>query len=49
MGAQLTPDTMVFLMVQSDKIWLLVESFVTLVMKTREFDGRAERGNNEGQ
>ena len=26
----------------------LIESFVTLVMKTREVDGRAERGNNGG-
>ena len=38
-GAQLTPDTMVSLMLQSEQIW----------MKTRELDGRAERGNNGGQ
>ena len=38
-GAKLTPDTMVSLMLQSERIWTLVESFVTLVMKTREFDG----------
>ena len=44
-GAQLTPDTMVTLMLQSEQIWMLIESFVTLVMKTRELDGRAERGN----
>ena len=48
-GAQLTPDTMVSLMFQSEQLWMLIESFVTLVMKTRELDGRAERGNNEGQ
>ena len=48
-GAQLTPDTMVSLMLQSEQIWMLIESFVTLVMKTRELDGRAERGNNGGQ
>ena len=36
-GAQLTPDTMVSLMLQSEQIWMLIESFVTLVMKTREF------------
>ena len=48
-GAQLTPDTIVSLMLQSEQIWMLVESFVTLVMKTRELDGRAERGNNGGQ
>ena len=48
-GAQLTPDTMVSLMLQSEQIWMLIESFVTLVMKTRELDGLAERGNNGGQ
>ena len=48
-GAQLTPDTMVSLMLQFEQKWMLIESFVTLVMKTRELDGRAERGNNEGQ
>ena len=48
-GAQLTPDTMVSLILQSEQIWMLIESFVTLVMKTRELDGRAERGNNGDQ
>ena len=48
-GAQLTPDTMVSLMLQSEQIWMLIESFITLVMKTRELDGRAQRGNNGGQ
>ena len=48
-GAQLTPDTMVSLMLQSEQIWMLIESFVTLVMKTRELDGRAMCGNNAGQ
>ena len=47
--AQLTPDTMVSLMLQSEQKWMLIESFITLVMKTRELDGRAERGDNEGQ
>ena len=46
--AQLTPDTMVSLILQSEQIWMLIESFVTLAMKTRELDGRAERGNNRG-
>ena len=41
-GAQLTPDTMVSLMFQSEQIWMLIESFVTLVMKTMELDGRAD-------
>ena len=40
-GAQLTPDTMVSLMLQSEQKWM--------VMKTRELDGRADRGDNEGQ
>ena len=44
MGAQLTPDTMIPLMLQSQQIWMFIESFVTLVMKARELDGRAERG-----
>ena len=48
-GAQLTPDTMVSIMLESEQIWMLIESFVTLVIKTRELDGRAERGNNGGQ
>ena len=49
MGAKLTPNTMVSLMLQSEQIWMLVESLVTLVMKTRELHGHAERGNHEGQ
>ena len=48
-GAQLTPDTMVSLMLQSEQIWMLIESFVILVMKTMELDGPAEPGNNGGQ
>ena len=48
-GAKFTPNAMVSLMLQSEQIWMLIESFVTLVMKTRELDGRAERGNNGGQ
>ena len=48
-GAQLTPDTMFSVLLQSEHIWMLIESFVTLVMKTRELDGHAERGNNGGQ
>ena len=48
-GAELTPDTMVPLMLQSEQIWMFIKSFVTLVMKARELDERAERGNNGGQ
>ena len=48
-GAQLTPNMMVSLMLQSEQIWMFVKSFVTLVMKAREIDARAERGNNGGQ
>ena len=49
MGAELTLDTMVSLMLQSEQIWMFMESFVTLVMKTRELDELTERGNNGGQ
>ena len=48
-GAQLTPDTMVSLMLQFEQKWILIESFVTLVMKMRELDERAERGNKRSQ
>ena len=48
-GSELTPDTMVPLMLQPEQFWMLIESFVTLVMKTRELDGRRERNNGEGQ
>ena len=34
-GAEFTPDTMVSLMLPSERNWTLIESFVTLVMKTR--------------
>ena len=44
--AQLTPDMMVSLMLQSEQKWILIESFVTVVMKTRELDGRVKRGNS---
>ena len=47
-GAELTPDTMVPLMLQSERFLTLIESFVTLVMKTRELDGRQEQGSGEG-
>ena len=48
-GAEPTPDTMVSLMLQSVRFWTLIKSFVTLVMRTRELDGRRERKNKEGQ
>ena len=48
-GADLTPETMVPLILQSERIWMLIESFVTLVMKTRELDGRPESNKGEGQ
>ena len=41
--------TMVPLMLQSERFWTLIESFVTLVMKTRVLDVRRERNNGEGQ
>ena len=48
-GAELTPDTMVSLMLQSERNWTLIEAFVTLVMKTRKLDERRERNNGESQ
>ena len=48
-GAELTADTVVPLMLQSERIWTLIESFVTLVIRTRELDGRREMNNGEGQ
>ena len=48
-GAELTPNTMVSLMLHSKRIWTFIESFVILVMKKRELDGRRERNNGEGQ
>ena len=48
-GAKVTPDMMVPLMLQSERFWTLIESFLTLVMKTKELDGRGERSNGEGQ
>ena len=35
-GAQLTPDTMDSLMLQSEQKWTLIESFVTVVMKVNQ-------------
>ena len=48
-GSELTPDTKVPLMLQSERFWTLIESFITLAVKTRELDGRRERNNGEGQ
>ena len=48
-GSELTPDTMVSLMLQSERFWTLIESFVTFVMRTRELYGRRQRNNGEGQ
>ena len=44
-----TPDTMVPLILQSERIWTLIESFIIIVMKTRGFDGRRGQNNGEGQ
>ena len=48
-GTELTPDKMDSLMLQSERFWTLIESFFTLVMRTRELDGRREQKNGEGQ
>ena len=48
-GAEPTPDTMVSQMLQSERFWTLIQSFIILLMRTRELDGRRERNNREGQ
>ena len=48
-SSELTPDTMFSLMLKSERFWTLINSFVTLVMTTRELDGHLERKNGEGQ
>ena len=48
-GAEHTLDTMVSLMLQSEWIWMFIKSFATLVMETRELNGRRKRNNGEGQ
>ena len=42
-------DDVRILELQSKRFLTLIESFVTLAMKTRELDGRGERNNGEGQ
>ena len=49
MDSKLAPDTMVSLMLLPERFCMLIKSFVLLVMKTRELDGRRERNNGEGQ
>ena len=39
-GTELTPEIMFSLMLRSERICILIESFVTLAMKTRQLDGR---------
>ena len=48
-GAQLTPDTMIPLMLQSEGVWKHIESFIPLVVRTKDLDGHRERSNGEGQ
>ena len=40
---------MVSLMLQSEGVWKHIESFITLVIKTKDLDGRSEHSNGEGQ
>ena len=49
MGVKLTPDTMVSLMLQSERFWMLIETFITIVTKTKHLDGHRERRNGEVQ
>ena len=47
--AEFTPDTMVPPMLQSKDVWKNIESLITLMMGTKDLDGRRERSNGEGQ
>ena len=38
-GVNLTPDTMVLYILQSEIFWKHIKSFITLVMKTKDLDG----------
>ena len=44
-SAELTPETMVPLMLQPEGIWKHIESFITLVMRTKNLDERRECSN----
>ena len=46
-GAELTPDKMVPLMLKSEECWQRVKSFVTHVKRTTDLDGRS-RGERNG-
>ena len=48
-SAELIPDTMVPLMLQSDGVWKYIESFITFIMRTKNLDGRKKRSDGEGQ
>ena len=48
-GDGLTHDTMVPLMLQSEVVWKHIKSFITLVMGSKDLNGRRERSNGEGQ
>ena len=45
----LTLDTMAPLMLQSEGVCKDIESFITLVIRTKVLDGRRKRSNGEGQ
>ena len=47
-NAELTPDTLAPLTLQSEDVWKHIKSFITLVMRTKDLDGRRERSNGEG-
>ena len=40
-GAELTPDTMLLLMLKSEECWQRVQSFITHVMRTKDLDGHS--------
>ena len=41
-GSEVTHESMVLLMLQPEKSWKYIESFITEVMRTKDFDRRKE-------
>ena len=48
-GVELTPDILVPLMLQSEGVWKRIDSFITLVMRTKNLNGRIKLSKGEGQ
>ena len=44
-NAELTPDTMIPLMLQPESFLMQIKLFITLVIRTQDFNGRRKRSN----